>query len=200
MESYTPHVIEPSFGIDRVFTAVLEHSYYSRPQDPEDKEKINRGVLALTPDVAPYKVIVMPLDQKVGSHAKYLTILEEMRAALSDNAINYKVDDSGASVGKRYARNDELGVPLAITIDYQSIGQSEAGENVELEGTGTQFTCFTGTKVQILTQKAQEEPYGAYAAEKENVWTWGGEEAEWVRQWRGQVLSLLALLVQKYKS
>jgi glycyl-tRNA synthetase len=154
MESYTPHVIEPSFGIDRVFTAVLEHSYYSRPQDPEDKEKINRGVLALTPDVAPYKVIVMPLDQKVGSHAKYLTILEEMRAALSDNAINYKVDDSGASVGKRYARNDELGVPLAITIDYQSIGQSEAGENVELEGTGTQFTCFPGTKVQILTQKA----------------------------------------------
>ena len=52
--------------------------------------------------------------------------------------------------------------------------------------------------MQILTQKAQEEPYGAYTAEK--VWTWGGEEAEWVRQWRGQVLSLLALLVQKYKS
>lgn len=61
--NYTPHVIEPSFGIDRVFTAVLEHSYYARPQDPDDKEKIVRGVLSLTPDSAPYKTIIMPLDQ-----------------------------------------------------------------------------------------------------------------------------------------
>jgi len=140
MESYTPHVIEPSFGIDRVFTAVLEHSYYAREQDPEDKEKINRGVLALTPDVAPYKAIIMPLDQKVGAHAKYQTMLEEMRSELSNHAVNYKVDDSGASVGKRYARNDELGIPLAITVDYLSIGQSEGGkegESAALEGTVT---------------------------------------------------------------
>jgi glycyl-tRNA synthetase len=125
MESYTPHVIEPSFGIDRVFTAVLEHSYYAREQDPEDKDKINRGVLALTPDVAPYKAIIMPLDQKVGSNDKYLAMVEKMRTELSENAVNYKVDDSGASVGKRYARNDELGIPLAITVDYVSIGQAE---------------------------------------------------------------------------
>ena len=139
-ESYTPHVIEPSFGIDRVFTAVLEHSYYARDQDPEDKEKINRGVLALTPDMAPYKAIIMPLDQRVGAHAKYQAMVEEMRAQLSENAINYKVDDSGASVGKRYARNDELGIPLAVTVDYQSIGQLEAGKEAEgagLEGTVT---------------------------------------------------------------
>jgi glycyl-tRNA synthetase len=137
METYTPHVIEPSFGIDRVFTAVLEHSYYAREQDPEDKEKINRGVLALTPDVAPYKAIIMPLDQKVGAHGKYTAMVEDMRNQLSENAINYKVDDSGASVGKRYARNDELGIPLAITIDYVSIGQGEGDKEVEAALAGT---------------------------------------------------------------
>ena len=137
MESYTPHVIEPSFGIDRVFTAVLEHSYYAREQDPEDKDKINRGVLALTPDVAPYKAIIMPLDQKVGSHDKYIAMVETLRSQLSDNAINYKVDDSGASVGKRYARNDELGIPLAITVDYASVGQAENEDEKGLVGTVT---------------------------------------------------------------
>eukprot|EP00960_Hanusia_phi_P050680 760349-Hanusia_phi.AAC.1 len=44
---------------------VLEHSYYARPQDPDDKEKIVRGVLSLSPAVAPYKAIIMPLDQRV---------------------------------------------------------------------------------------------------------------------------------------
>ena len=75
--------------------------------------------------MAPYKAIIMPLDQKVGSNDKYLAMVEKMRTELSENAVNYKVDDSGASVGKRYARNDELGIPLAITVDYVSIGQAE---------------------------------------------------------------------------
>ena len=152
METYTPHVIEPSFGIDRVFTAVLEHSYYAREQDPEDKEKINRAVLALTPDVAPYKAIIMPLDQKVGSHGKYQAMLEEVRGQLSNHAINYKVDDSGASVGKRYARNDELGIPLAITVDYLSIGQSEGGkegENAGLDGTVTLRERDTTSQIRV---------------------------------------------------
>lgn len=155
-ESYTPHVIEPSFGIDRVFVAVLEHSYYAREQDAEDKEKINRGVLALTPDVAPYKAIIMPLDQKVGSDAKYQVMVADMRAQLSDNAINYKVDDSGASVGKRYARNDELGIPLAVTIDYVSIGQSEAGNDAEtgMEGTVTIRERDTCSQIRVPAAEA----------------------------------------------
>jgi len=154
-ESYTPHVIEPSFGIDRVFVAVLEHSYYAREQDAEDKEKINRGVLALTPDVAPYKAIIMPLDQKVGSDAKYLKMVADMRVQLSDNAINYKVDDSGASVGKRYARNDELGIPLAVTIDYVSIGQSDAGNDAEVGMEGTVTIRERDTCAQIRVPAAE---------------------------------------------
>lgn len=134
-QAYVPHVIEPSFGIDRVFTAVLEHSYYARPQDPNDKEKINRGVLALTPDVAPYKAIIMPLDQRIASNTKYLEMVARFRGELSTHGINYKVDDSGASIGKRYARNDELGIPLAITVDFDSIGQGEG--DAALVGTVT---------------------------------------------------------------
>eukprot|EP00288_Rhodomonas_lens_P001897 CAMPEP_0177716196 /NCGR_PEP_ID=MMETSP0484_2-20121128/14389_1 /TAXON_ID=354590 /ORGANISM="Rhodomonas lens, Strain RHODO" /LENGTH=759 /DNA_ID=CAMNT_0019228227 /DNA_START=44 /DNA_END=2323 /DNA_ORIENTATION=+ len=146
--NYTPHVIEPSFGIDRVFTAVLEHSYYARPQDPDDKEKIVRGVLSLTPDSAPYKTIIMPLDQRVGSSDKYLDMVQLLRTQLSEHALNYKVDDSGASIGKRYARNDELGIPLAITVDFDSIG-TNAEANSTLTGTVTLRERDTCTQVRI---------------------------------------------------
>jgi len=64
-------------------------------------------------------------------------MVETLRSQLSDNAINYKVDDSGASVGKRYARNDELGIPLAITVDYASVGQAENEDEKGLVGTVT---------------------------------------------------------------
>mmetsp|Transcript_47637 Transcript_47637/g.115996 ORF Transcript_47637/g.115996 Transcript_47637/m.115996 type:complete len:768 (+) Transcript_47637:60-2363(+) len=126
-KNYTPNVIEPSFGIDRIFTAVVEHSYYARPQDPEEKDaaKIVRGVLSLQAEVAPYKAIIMPLDQRVSANAQYQEMEATLRKGLSVRGINYKVDDSGASIGRRYARNDELGIPLAITVDFESIGIGE---------------------------------------------------------------------------
>eukprot|EP00285_Hemiselmis_virescens_P020032 CAMPEP_0173388684 /NCGR_PEP_ID=MMETSP1356-20130122/10933_1 /TAXON_ID=77927 ORGANISM="Hemiselmis virescens, Strain PCC157" /NCGR_SAMPLE_ID=MMETSP1356 /ASSEMBLY_ACC=CAM_ASM_000847 /LENGTH=686 /DNA_ID=CAMNT_0014345649 /DNA_START=34 /DNA_END=2091 /DNA_ORIENTATION=- len=128
--NYVPNVIEPSFGIDRIFTAVLEHCYYARPSDEETKkdEKITRGVLGFRPEVAPYKAIVMPLDQRVSATEKYQEMEAELRKGFSYRGINYKVDDSGATIGKRYARNDELGVPLAITIDFDSVGMGEGGD------------------------------------------------------------------------
>jgi glycyl-tRNA synthetase len=150
IQNYVPNVIEPSFGIDRIFTAVLEHSYYARPQDPEEKEKVVRGVLGLPANIAPYKTIILPLDQRVSAHEKYQAIEAEMRKGLSYHGLNYKVDDSGATVGKRYARNDELGVPLAVTVDFDSIGVgSTAGSG--LDGTVTLRERDSLTQVTVIT-------------------------------------------------
>ena len=62
-------------------------------------------------------------------------MLTELRTKLTDAGLQYKVDDSGASVGKRYARNDELGIPYAITIDFDTLGIGDAGSAPELLGT-----------------------------------------------------------------
>eukprot|EP00929_Paragymnodinium_shiwhaense_P011137 TRINITY_DN11653_c0_g1_i1.p1 TRINITY_DN11653_c0_g1~~TRINITY_DN11653_c0_g1_i1.p1 ORF type:complete len:686 (+),score=204.95 TRINITY_DN11653_c0_g1_i1:167-2224(+) len=135
--SFTPGVIEPSFGIDRIFACVMEHAYYCRVEDTaaddNDKDKGTRGVLAFAASIAPYKCTILPLDQRISRHEKYQTMGAEFRTALSSMGLAYTLDESGATIGRRYARNDELGIPYAITVDFDSVGMGEA----KLEGTVT---------------------------------------------------------------
>mmetsp|Transcript_21481 Transcript_21481/g.50970 ORF Transcript_21481/g.50970 Transcript_21481/m.50970 type:complete len:691 (-) Transcript_21481:122-2194(-) len=124
---YVPNVVEPSFGIDRLLTAIYEHSYYVR-EGGEGEEKGDKGksavraVLRLTPEVAPYKCIVCPLDARVTD--KYAPQLERLREHFSQLGVQYKVDETSASVGKRYARNDELGIPFGITVDFDTLDEA----------------------------------------------------------------------------
>ncbi|KAF2446400.1 glycyl-tRNA synthetase-like protein [Karstenula rhodostoma CBS 690.94] len=111
VREYTPNVIEPSFGIGRIFYALCEHSYWSREQDEA------RGVLSFPPTIAPTKVLIVPLS----SHADFKPFVRKLSNKLQDIGVSNRVDDSGASIGKRYSRNDELGTPLGITIDFQSV-------------------------------------------------------------------------------
>ncbi|KAF2654266.1 glycyl-tRNA synthetase-like protein [Lophiostoma macrostomum CBS 122681] len=111
VREYTPNVIEPSFGIGRLVYALCEHSYWARAEDEA------RGVLSFPPTVAPTKVLIVPLS----SHGDFKPFVRTLSNALQDIGISSRVDDSGASIGKRYARNDELGTPLGITIDFQSV-------------------------------------------------------------------------------
>ena len=104
-----PNVIEPSYGIDRIFYAVLEHSYYKRMDS-------NYNVLKLKPNVAPIKVGIFPLM----SRDKMDKIAKEIEKTLRNAKITTYYDDSG-SIGRRYARMDEIGTPYCITIDYQTI-------------------------------------------------------------------------------
>ena len=104
-----PNVIEPSYGIDRIFYAVLEHSYYKRMES-------NYNVLKLKPNVAPIKVGIFPLM----SRDKMDKIAKEIEKTLRNAKITTYYDDSG-SIGRRYARMDEIGTPYCITIDYQTI-------------------------------------------------------------------------------
>lgn len=123
VRSFMPGVIEPSFGIDRIFACVLEHSYYARPkEDGEDKQV--RGVLSLAADIAPYKCTILPLDQRITRHETYAKMMEGFRTQLAALGLSYTIDDSGATVGRRYARNDELGIPFAVTVDFDSLEDS----------------------------------------------------------------------------
>merc|ERR1712043_129293 len=65
VNSFTPGVIEPSFGIDRILFSMLEHSYYARPKEAGSEDSQTRGVLAFAPSVAPYKCTILPLDQRI---------------------------------------------------------------------------------------------------------------------------------------
>jgi glycyl-tRNA synthetase len=110
-EEIIPHVIEPSFGIDRIMYAVMDHSFY---QDVVDGEP--RAVLRFHPGVAPIEVAVLPLmDRDV--------LVEPAKKVLHDlRSRGIRVDyDASGSIGRRYRRNDEVGTPYCVTIDYETV-------------------------------------------------------------------------------
>jgi glycyl-tRNA synthetase len=108
-ERVVPHVIEPSYGLDRIFYSILEHAYSYDGKD-------DYVTLRLRPNVAPIKVGVFPLMDKDGLDTLASSIYEDLRR----NGIESYYDTSGA-IGRRYARMDEIGTPWCITVDYQSI-------------------------------------------------------------------------------
>ncbi|KAI3938451.1 hypothetical protein MKW98_015350 [Papaver atlanticum] len=109
---FTPSVIEPSFGIGRIIYCFFEHSFYTRPSKAGNEvEQLN--VFRFPPIVAPFKCTVFPLEQNPGQKA----VAEQISESLTAAGISNIMDTTGASIGKRYARTDELGVPFAITVD-----------------------------------------------------------------------------------
>ena len=107
-EKYVPYVIEPSLGADRVTLAFLIDAY--------DEEELEGGdvrtVLHLHPALAPYKAAVLPLSKKLSEKA------DEVYSLLAKN-FNIEYDETG-SIGKRYRRQDEIGTPFCITVDFET--------------------------------------------------------------------------------
>ena len=112
-EWFTPHVIEPAFGIDRIIWHILDHSF-----DTIEKEGESYDILRLPECVAPYDVVVLPLFNKEGMPELSTKIFERL---CNSNRVVPTIDAFGKSIGKRYARADEIGIPWAITVDHQSI-------------------------------------------------------------------------------
>ena len=108
-ERYVPYCIEPSLGADRVALAFLCNSY----DEEEIAEGDTRTVLHLHPALAPYKVAVLPLSKKLSEKA------EEVYTQLSKKFM-CDYDESG-SIGKRYRREDEIGTPYCITVDFDTL-------------------------------------------------------------------------------
>ena len=111
-EHYIPYVIEPSLGADRVALAFLVDAYDEEVIDAEKNDV--RTVLHLHPALAPFKAAVLPLSKKLGDKAG--EVYEELSKYFM---VDY--DETG-SIGKRYRRQDEIGTPLCITIDFETVG------------------------------------------------------------------------------
>ncbi|CAI5444208.1 unnamed protein product [Caenorhabditis angaria] len=110
VQEITPSVIEPSYGIGRVMYSLLEHSFRQREGDEQ------RTFLAFPPLVAPIKCSILPIS----ANEKLVPIIEKVKEELASYELSYKLDDSSGSIGRRYARTDEIGIPFGITVDFDS--------------------------------------------------------------------------------
>ncbi len=119
-EVFVPHVVETSVGVDRTFLAVLADSYTVETFEKEDnngeKSEDVRTVLKLPKKLAPVKVAVFPLMK---NKSELVTKAKEVFAELSESYM-CEFDDNG-NVGKRYRRQDEIGTPYCITIDFETL-------------------------------------------------------------------------------
>ncbi|MCQ2056447.1 MAG: glycine--tRNA ligase [archaeon] len=120
-----PHVIEPSHGLDRILYSTLEHAY------ERDNEE-NRTILHFMPTVAPIKVGVFPLMEKDGLDKVAYKIYSD----ICSSGIEAYYDSSG-TIGKRYARMDEIGTPWCITVDYETIEDKSNKETVTIRDRDT---------------------------------------------------------------
>ena len=111
-EWFTPHVIEPAFGIDRIIWHLLDHSYV---EDGKDEEEY--VTLRLDRTISPYDLSIMPLFDKEGMGEFAKELFDKL---VSLRGVQIDMDSSG-SIGKRYARADEIGIPWAVTIDHTTL-------------------------------------------------------------------------------
>lgn len=113
-QNYIPYVIETSIGLDRLFLTILCNSFEEQDLSTEEK-KDSRSVMRLHPALAPVKAAVLPLTKKDGLPDKAREILDRLKF---DYNVHYDEKDS---IGKRYRRQDAIGTPFCITVDYQSL-------------------------------------------------------------------------------
>merc|ERR1711874_228351 len=99
VEEFIPSVVEPSFGVGRIMYALFERNF------------------TLPPVIAPLKCSVLPLS----NNADFTPLVTRLSQDLVMNDVSHKVDDSSGSIGKRYARTDEIAIPFGITVDFDSL-------------------------------------------------------------------------------
>ena len=129
-EWFIPHVVEPAFGIDRIIWHILDHAWTETKKQGQEY-----SVLSLEPDIAPIDVSVFPLFEKDGMDA----LAKQIHLKLCSTKGVFSSYDASGSIGRRYARADEVGVPVCITVDHQSLED----ETVTLRDrdTGEQNRC-----------------------------------------------------------
>uniref|UniRef100_W5L669 Glycine--tRNA ligase n=1 Tax=Astyanax mexicanus TaxID=7994 RepID=W5L669_ASTMX len=114
VEEVVPNVIEPSFGIGRIMYSIFEHTFRIREGDEQ------RTFFSFPATVAPYKCSVLPLSQ----NQEFMPFVRELSESMTKYGVSHKVDDSSGSIGRRYARTDEIGVAFGITIDFDTVNKT----------------------------------------------------------------------------
>ena len=129
---YIPHVIEPSAGVDRLILALICNAYHEEEVADDKGKSETRVVLKFHPRVAPIKVGVFPLlKNKPELVAKAREVVDLLRPHM-----NVFYDDSGA-IGRRYRRQDEVGTPFGVTIDFETLEGIKEGPLAGTKGTVT---------------------------------------------------------------
>ncbi|MBQ1451142.1 MAG: glycine--tRNA ligase [Clostridia bacterium] len=146
-EHYTPYVIEPSLGVERLFLSLICEAYDEEVVDAEKND--TRVVMRFHPAIAPFKVAVLPLSKKLSDKA-----MEVYDMLSKDFMVDF--DDAG-SIGKRYRREDEIGTPFCVTIDFETVGD----ENTPADDAVTVRDRDTMEQVRIPISELS-----AYIAEK----------------------------------
>ncbi|CAH8522028.1 unnamed protein product [Heterobilharzia americana] len=116
VKEIVPNVIEPSFGIGRILYTIFEHSFRVREGDEQ------RTYLSVTPVLAPYKCSLLPLS----NHPDFAPIIRKLSIELTKCGVSHRVDESSGSIGRRYARTDQIAIPYGITIDFDTLNKSPA--------------------------------------------------------------------------
>lgn len=111
-EKFAPHVIEPSFGIGRVVYCIFEHCFRKRP------DAATRTYFEFPALIAPVKTSILPL---ISNNEELISYVHELKSRLNKEGVSSKIDDSSQTIGRRYARTDECGIPFAITIDNDTL-------------------------------------------------------------------------------
>jgi glycyl-tRNA synthetase len=134
-EKYIPHVVETSVGVDRTFLAVMTEFY-----DEDELGGEKRVVMRFPKELAPIKVAVFPLLKNKPQ------LVEKAEAVFSLLAKEFRAEfDDNGNVGKRYRRQDEIGTPYCVTIDFETLGQ----ETPELADTVTVRHRDTGEQTRV---------------------------------------------------
>ena len=110
-EKFVPHVIEPSYGIDRIIYFLLEHNFKEKKKNEEEYT-----ILSFTPQIAPIKVGVFPLI----NDDQLIKLAREIDTELRNQGIQTYYDEGG-TIGRRYARMDEIGTPFCVTVDHDTL-------------------------------------------------------------------------------
>ncbi len=139
-ERFIPHCIEPTFGLERLVLAVLSDAY-----SEEEKEGEVRTYLKFSPKVAPVKIAVFPL---LKNKPELVAKAEEIYKLLKKEFGAVEFDDNG-NIGKRYRRQDEIGTPWCVTVDFETI-EKDAGVTVRDRDTGEQKRMSVSELVEFV--------------------------------------------------
>lgn len=152
-EHYTPYVIEPSAGVDRSVLSFLVDAY-----DEDLAEGEIRVVLHLHPELAPIKVAILPLSR----NEKLVPLASEVYTELRRNFMTQY--DDAQSIGRRYRRQDEIGTPFCVTVDFQSLQDKQV--TIRERDSMAQIRLPIKELVRTLQAKLGGEPFGT-----QDLWT-----------------------------
>jgi len=154
-EHFLPHVIEPTMGVERLLLALLVDAYHEEPAVDVNGKPYTRVVLRFHPRIAPYKVAVLPLMRK----PELVQCAREIAALLRPHfLIDY---DETQSIGRRYRRQDEIGTPYCVTIDYQTL--EDKAVTIRDRDTMDQIRVSIDKLVEELARRLNVDEHGGMA-------------------------------------